>query len=542
MSVLEPPRARRGPFCPSERDGHLVLQGEVEWLVEGPEAVIEQMAMQLRGPCERIGSNLAALSFGNAVGFFDVPGYGLVEVVSSKWSDADFDRMLEELTGIATALPFAGYDSGVLPYDRNVLNDRDVPYHAFTYLRRVLSDAPRSDERLLQALEAVVREPHRFFESVRTVRPLELVNRVDERSLVDIASARTALSSAEPISPEVWSLARNLRGYLPLEVSQREVFSSLDTAENRFVKSFLAFCSGVIEHVRQWASTAQPTAFTNRLGADCTVMKRRLEPIVRHSMWLDVGDMVHIPANSPVLQRRRGYRDVFRHYTKMRLASRISGLHTLLDNLLEVRDIAQLYELWCFFCVVDAVERVLGRPESAAVLRYDTTQAVLPADIEVSWVNGTKLVYNPTFSRSRPLARRSYSVPLRPDIGLWVTSGPNQGLHLLDAKFRLTKLDVLLSDAAVDDADTVDTEERIGTFKRGDLYKMHTYRDAIPEAHSVTILYPGEELRFFSRNGAVARSAEELPALYSGVGALPLQPTDSVRRELTRFIESVLAV
>ena len=35
---------------------------------------------------------------------------------------------------------------------------------------------------------------------------------------------------------------------------------------------------------------------------------------------------------------------------------------------------------------------------------------------EVSWTNGTRIVYNPRFSQRRPSARFSYSVPLRPDI------------------------------------------------------------------------------------------------------------------------------
>ena len=73
--------------------------------------------------------------------------------------------------------------------------------------------------------------------------------------------------------------------------------------------------------------------------------------------------------------------------------------------------------------------------------------------------------------------------------------------------------------------------ERAGTFKRGDIYKMHAYRDAIPDARSVWILYPGGEFRFFgvpggggqSGNQAVS-SPERLPAELQGVGAIPVAP------------------
>ncbi len=43
------------------------------------------------------------------------------------------------------------------------------------------------------------------------------------------------------------------------------------------------------------------------------------------------------------------------------------------------------------------------------------------------------------------------------------------------------------------------TEERRGLFKPEDIHKMHTYPDAIPQARSAWILYPGSEMRLFGR-------------------------------------------
>jgi predicted component of viral defense system (DUF524 family) len=80
-------------------------------------------------------------------------------------------------------------------------------------------------------------------------------------------------------------------------------------------------------------------------------------------------------------------------------------------------------------------------------------------------------------------------------------------------------------EALADGEDGTDNSaERRGVFKRVDLYKMHTYRDAIPTARSVWILYPGTELRFFGRDGCVANAAEEVQPRPVGVGAIPLAP------------------
>jgi predicted component of viral defense system (DUF524 family) len=106
-----------------------------------------------------------------------------------------------------------------------------------------------------------------------------------------------------------------------------------------------------------------------------------------------------------------------------------------------------------------------------------------------------------------------------------VGAGPNAVLHLLDAKFRVDRVDAMLDD---EETPREDADERRGVFKRADLYKMHTYRDAIPAARSVWILYPGTDFRFFARApGPVATEAAQVPMSPDGVGAIPLSPTGS---------------
>jgi predicted component of viral defense system (DUF524 family) len=125
-----------------------------------------------------------------------------------------------------------------------------------------------------------------------------------------------------------------------------------------------------------------------------------------------------------------------------------------------------------------------------------------------------------------------------------VPSGPNAGLHLLDAKFRLDKLATVmpLDDADIESPSDV-AEERQGTFKRGDLYKMHTYNDAIPSAQSVWILYPGTEARFFPVDGPRLNSLHcAVLDKWVGVGAIPLVPLASPNSELATVLSSLLVL
>jgi predicted component of viral defense system (DUF524 family) len=90
----------------------------------------------------------------------------------------------------------------------------------------------------------------------------------------------------------------------------------------------------------------------------------------------------------------------------------------------------------------------------------------------------------------------------------------------------------------VDDAEQA--AERRGMFHHADLYKMHAYRDAISTAHTVWILYPGTELRFFDEAHGRIDCADDLHRDATGVGAIPLQP-GGPREEIARALARLLA-
>ena len=242
--------------------------------------------------------------------------------------------------------------------------------------------------------------------------------------------------------------------------------------------------------------------------------------------------MVRIPFSSTVLQRRRGYRRVLQHFSRIRLAPMIPLDKDGMRDLLELKNIALLYELWTFFRLVHEISAVLGSPPvRSGRLTSDLFQTAFAAGGTFEWDPGVRLVYNQRFSRSRRGQTHSYSVPLIPDIALRVSGGPNAGLHLFDAKFRVRALTDVGLAADDKEADDEKAAERVGSFKRADIYKMHAYRDAIPDARSVWILYPGGQFRFFGVPGGGGRSGhraasspEGLPGEFDGVGAIPVAP------------------
>jgi hypothetical protein len=532
--------ARRDGQPPEARGGRLILRGEWEWLLRGPATALDPIAAALGRLAERLAPELLLLDFGNAVGHFRLPGLPPLEVVSGKWDERHFAQMLDELTAIAAGLPFAARETAGLPYDRSVADQPDVLYHLFVYVRHVLSDAPPPDGRLLPALRLILREPHQRFAQTRRVVPAELARGLDPAGFVALASGAGGFVRAGSGAAAHLPLARMLRGHLPARVDEPHAAITRDTPENRFIKAFLDQATGIVARMRRTVSAERPSPFRDGLLHDCDRLEAALRPVAEHPLWDEVGRMVHLPAGSPVLQRRRGYRAVYGHFGRLRLATRLPLTDAALRDLLAAKDIAHLYELWCFYTLVATITSILGAPVAAERPRADDFQVGVAWDLAVTWAGGARLLYNPRFSRSRPAERRSYSVPLRPDMALVVTSGPNAGLHLFDAKFRLDRLAATFTDAEQDDDDeTTRMEERRGTFKRADLYKMHTYRDAIHDTRSVWILYPGTESHYFP-DEQLATGGEQVARPLSGVGALPLAPDETGDGALARILGTLL--
>ncbi len=511
--AVAPPRSRRGDL-PREIAEGWELTGETEWVLSGPREALNEVGRALGSLAEPIGDALL-VSFGNSVGIFELPHLGRVEVVSGKWSRHDFDAMLRDLTDTASALPFRGGEPGSLPYDRSLAARKDLLYSAFVYLRHVLSDSAPRDERLLPALNAILADPHRRLARESSLVILERSQGIAPSALERLGADPGRLSRAVGRQAQT-PVARMMRGHLPERIEERRAFSTLDTAENRFVKTFLQSADAILDQMGESClQDGLPDLFARRIVSECRSLRRTLAPILRHRIWQEVGSMVHLPASSMVLQRRRGYRQVFQCFSKLRLAARVPLNRDLVRQLLESRDIAELYEIWCYFSVVRAVEEILGPPIHAESFRQKSTRVLLRQGFRVLWPDGTGLAYNQPFS---PSGRGSYSVPLRPDITLSIPSGANAGLHLFDAKFRLDE----------------------GAFHRTDLHKMHAYRDAIPEARSAWVLYPGAKACFFGRDFTAWEGTTRPPQTPEGVGALPVVPGEAALGFLLPVLACVL--
>jgi predicted component of viral defense system (DUF524 family) len=250
-----------------------------------------------------------------------------------------------------------------------------------------------------------------------------------------------------------------------------------NTPENRFIVAVLEVADAVIKRFEEAVRRDYPNRVRRHLE-DAANYRDLLDRWRRHPALAGVPPARRLTTQSTVLRGRPGYRQVTQFFVDLQARTRLLDADDA-QRLLELRDAALIYEYWCYFQVVDAVTAVLRKKPAPAPFRYDSFGSKLPWAYAADF-GSVRVWFNREFRKPH-----SYSVPLRPDITLELEDGT---LHLMDAKFKREPIPTTPTDEAV-----LEEEEHRATYRRGDLYKMHAYRDAL-DASSVWALFPGRNV------------------------------------------------
>jgi predicted component of viral defense system (DUF524 family) len=370
----------------------------------------------------------------------------------------------------------------------------------------------RVQELLEQAVEAILSRPHRLLTAEEEFVPLPQVYEIDADVVLSILT-----------NPQHWveyqgtglAVAQRLGGYAPQKVWQRLAVETFDTPENRFVKWFVRELQSWVEKLLAW------TQFPEKARHGFVELKGQLEMVLHDSLFDEVGEMVYFPATSQVLLKRSGYRELLELYRQY-LSSKRPAFFRDLQEAIDSRDVATLYEYWCFFELLRQFEEEPGWGEPKLRLKV-REGGELTWGVTADFGGGHKLVYNEGFGRGRD---RSYSVALRPD---FVLHEGGEATVVFDAKFRfdVRSLPREQEDRYDEDVASGDVERVV---KYADLYKMHTYRDALKTVRAAVVLFPGTEGQgeFYDRSTSKRLTSQGVRELveekWEGVGAISLLP------------------
>jgi predicted component of viral defense system (DUF524 family) len=443
---------------------------------------------------QRLREGTGVMQFVNFIGIAELGGKR-IHVKSNRLDSDEVANMLSDVVARLTALLYTRDSPTGFGYTRTATAPDDVLLHAYVYIRHALRGIGPHDVR--PAMDRVLMRPHRRLTAVKGDKPLAETDRFDTTSATSIFTAPLEVvppSSRLSRTP----LALALDGRIPTRIRTQRLIETTNTRENAFVANVWRLSADL---VRAYAGTV---ARRDDVGSAETVREaQELSDIIgrwqRHPVLATTTARRSTSIESSVLRGRPGYRDVTRFFVDLQSRTRLLEREDA-ERLLEARDAALIYEYWCFFRVVEAVGVITGADPR---VRYKFTP--FTATVGQGQANGVTLG-DCTVWFNRQFEKRSYSVPLRPDISVELKDG---SLHLFDAKFKHDPADWQGPDDG--DADTA------RTYRRGDLYKMHTYRDAL-DAESAWILYPGRGVGIFEY------PTHDASARFAGVGAIPLTP------------------
>jgi len=449
----------------------------------------------------------------------------------------DYRHMLEEITEKCTDL-LLQHSSPVSQYFETDFNaDAGTLYQRFAFIQSIINSVEFND-----SVHKIISAPVTRWKESEIIKDIRSVKRFNNSAIRQLSSANNRIDLPNE---------HHLKSILPSIPSKLRINNkteTVDTPENRFVKhalvSFLSFCNDFRTKLSD----------NSRMKTEATLLVDKLDQLLSNAVFKEISNPTTLPLNSPVLQRKEGYRDILRVWLMFDLAAKMAwhgGDDVYSGN---KRDVAVLYEYWLFFKLLDIIKEVFKINSLPTEKLIEETKDGLGLKLKqgrflpiegICVAENRKLrvefSYNKTFSGdSKYPSGGSWSRNLRPDYTLTIWPyGIEQEqaekeeliVHIhFDAKYKIENLQAIFGKE--DSLDEEKEEQNKGTYKRADILKMHTYRDAIRRTAGAYVLYPG----------SVSDNKYGFHELLPGLGAFAIRPskTNNGSDELIKFLNEIL--
>ena len=428
-------------------------------------------------------------------------------------------------------------------------------YQRFIFVRSLFKN-----QEFEEAVLKIISNPATKWETEIEPRDVRSIRRFTPKNIRELVSGPNRMKLTKSIG--------NLTS-IPTKISSNRKVESVDTPENRFIKHILTSFQDFFESILPKLTNANLT----RESEEVQSFSQRLDNLLNQPFFKEINRPNSLKLNSPVLQRRSGYRELLRAWLRFHVTAHLSWNFDNEDNLFSggKKDIASLYEYWVFFVLFKTLTEKYG--DYSKKSPKDWVEGLIVSDsnglgltlqegktraFEFTYIQGKrsltiKFYYNRSFPGNRKYWENkgfgSYSKSFRPDytLSIWPSELKQEDaeekesiVHIhFDAKYKVDysffKEDKPKDDEeAAEIIETIEKEERQGIYKNVDLYKMHAYKDAIRRSGGAYILYPGT-----SNEEPPYRGFHEI---IPGVGAFSVRPNNEgeASENIKQFIDKVI--
>ena len=263
---------------------------------------------------------------------------------------------------------------------------------------------------------------------------------------------------------------------------------SVDTPENRFVKMAVSRSKRQLTEfetkLRQSNQAPDRQRLSDSFLNELNHWQQPLQKMLNQSFLKDVGKYNGLNRESLVLQQKTGYNSVYRIWQELKFYLDVFNNQSNIS----MKSVAEIYEVWCFLCLKQILEKDLGFELVESSVAQLTQNNFLEYQLKDGFAGAfhfkrsdgvtARLAHEPKFTK-KGQSIRSYLVNQEPDIVLEVTlpkssdsSEEKQFIWLFDAKYRI-KTDKNRFDDSNEDIESTDyvPDDAIN--------QMHRYRDAL---------------------------------------------------------------
>jgi hypothetical protein len=318
-----------------------------------------------------------------------------------------------------------------------------------------------------------------------------------------------------------------------------------NTFENQFFKYSINYVHRKFNSIKNRLLSFAGIKITEEFKQDLEEIERELSIITNNSFFRQIDDFSGFKQESLVLHKASGYSSLYKNWIILK-----NGIDFLDGvNRIELKNIADLYQVWCFIEIKNLIKEVLKKdPEQVnlaeILIEGFTIKLRTGKTSRVSFKkdNGDliELYHELKYSSELTDNTLSHTVTQEPDIVLKITKNDlkeNQFTYLFDAKYRLESDNVI-------GAHDFPPEDSIN--------QMHRYRDAIfyqanhlsekpkKEIIGAYVLFPGAEYEQEVEKLYFYKSIQKV-----NIGAYPLIPGSKKKNNsslLFNFLKEKLEV
>lgn len=464
-----------------------------------------------------------------------------VQSVKSGYRD-DYRDMLDFITEKCTDL-LLKVDSPVSHhFDIDYARDSQSLYQKFAFIKSIIGTDDFAD-----SIHKIVTAPDTKWTEINEEKDIRSVRRFSNSNIKEILQGSKRIKLSDQYGLISYGVET-----VPDRILMTRKTDSVDTLENRFIKyaleNFLKFSVDINTRSKKFGH--------KKAEKESEILIRTLESQLHHNFFGSISRPTTLKLNSPVLQRKEGYREVLRVWLMFDLAAKLiwKGGDDIYSG--GKRDVATLYEYWLFFKLLELFESIFKiEPKDISELisitpdgfNLQLKQGKFTA-LSGIYDSGTRKLnirfnYNRSFSglKSYPDSG-SWTTTLRPDytLSLWPSGISEEEAELqelivhihFDAKYKIASLSDLLKQNIEKDLNDEKVENRKGVYKNADLLKMHAYKDAIRRTGGAYVLYPGDK----------SLRQKGFHEIIPGLGAFPVKPskTETGIAELKAFILQII--